>query len=422
MVKKLLKRWKRRPLLSRRAGACDFAIVVLTTGLVIFGIVMVFSASYYFSLNNTGSPYGYLRKQTLWAIIGFAIMYGCSKLDYHAWRRWSIYIILGSLFLLVLVLTPLGTNVNGATRWLYIGPVSIMPGEIAKWAVIIFVAAYFSADAKRIKTVRYEIVPMVILVGVFCGLIVKQPNLSTAMTLAGIVFLMMVIAGLKRIWIILTAALGSGAIVFVLSAREFLSGSNAYWAKRITSFMNPFADAKGDGYQVVQSLLALGTGGLKGLGLGHSIQKNLYLPEPQNDFILSIIGEELGFIGICALLCVFLLLLWRCLIVSMNAPDRMGMLLAGGYGVMIGVQVILNVAVVTSSMPPTGVALPFISYGGNTLWVCMAGIGITLNVSRQIPSGGAEPAAPRQRSRERASGGRKRKKRAVARRRTAAES
>ena len=420
MVNKLLKKWRRRPLLTRRAGSCDFAIVAMTTGLVIFGIVMVFSASYYFSLNNTGSPYGYLRKQTLWAVIGFAIMYGCSKIDYHAWRRGAIHIVLISIVLLVLVLTPLGTNVNGATRWLYIGPLSIMPGEIAKWAVIIFVAAYFSADSRRIKSVKDGIIPMFILCLIFGGLIAKQPNLSTAGTLVFIVFFMMVIAGLKKIWITVAGAFAAGGVVFVVSAHELLKGSNAYWAKRMTSFMNPFADAKGDGYQVVQSLLALGTGGLKGLGLGHSIQKNLYLPEPQNDFILSIIGEELGFIGICFLLCVFLVLLWRCLVVSMNAPDKMGMLLAGGYGVMIGIQVILNVAIVTSTMPPTGVALPFISYGGNTLWVCMAGMGITLNVSRQISNGTPEH-ADRESRREKTARKNTRKRRPSLRRRRAAK-
>ncbi len=383
MGKKLRKKW-RRPAIHRKAGDCDFSIVFLTTALVIFGVVMVFSASYYFSLNNAGTPYSYLKKQTIWAIIGFGLMYGMSKLDYHYLRRWSFYILMFSALLLVLVLTPLGTNVNGATRWIYIGPISIMPGEIAKLAVIIFVAAYFSADAKRIKTVKGAILPMSLLVLVFCGLIAKQPNLSTAITLAGIIFLMMVVAGLKKIWITLVAGIGVAGCVFVVSAHELLKNSDAYWAKRLTSFMNPFADARGDGYQVVQSLLALGTGGLKGLGLGHSIQKNLYLPEPQNDFILSIIGEECGFVGILILLCVFLLLLFRCLMVAMDAPDRLGMLLAAGCGVMIGLQVILNVAVVTSSMPPTGIALPFISYGGNTLWVCMGGMGIVLNVSRHI--------------------------------------
>lgn len=388
MVKKLLKRWRIRPFLKRKLGDSDFGIIFLTIALVIFGVVMVFSASYYYSLNNTGSPYGYLKKQTVWALIGFGLMYAFSKLDYHFWRRASIWILLGSLVLLLLVLTPLGTNVNGATRWIYIGPLSIMPGELAKGAIIVYAAAYYSANTKRIKSFTQGVLPMAAVVAVFCGLIVKQPNLSTAITLAGIVFLMMVVAGLNRFWIVLAAVVSVGGAAFVVSAREFLSGSSAYWARRITSFMNPFADAKGDGYQVVQSLLALGTGGLKGLGLGRSIQKNLYLPEPQNDFILSIIGEELGFIGVLFLLCVFLLLVWRCLVISMRAPDRMGMLLAAGFGIMIGVQVILNVAVVTSSMPPTGVALPFISYGGNSLWIFMGGMGITLNISRQISGGG----------------------------------
>ena len=191
----------------------------------------------------------------------------------------------------------------------------------------------------------------------------------------------MFLAGLPLVYLFGLMGLGGAGIAFVIAFGDHLGMD--HWKARFISFLDPFADAAGDGFQVVQSLLALGSGGLFGTGLGKSIQKNLYLPEPQNDFILAIIGEELGLIGLILLLAVYCALVWRGFHVALNAPDTFGMLLAGGVSIMIGLQVILNVAVVTSSMPPTGIALPFISYGGNALWICMASIGILLNISRQ---------------------------------------
>ena len=376
----------RLSLKKKNAKPCDFLMLVLTVILVIFGIGMVFSASYYKALNSpSGSPFTYLEKQGVFAMIGAVIMYVCSYLDYHLWQRYSLVILAIAVALLVLVLL-IGTNVNGAKRWIYIGPISIMPGEIAKFAMICFMSAYFSGSPDRAK-LKGLIIPVILTLGV-AGLIILQPNLSTAITVCGIVFGMAFIAGLH--WGYIVGLLGAGAAAFVV-----LANSGTYWAARITSFQNPFKDSSGDGWQAVQSLLALGTGGLSGLGIGKSIQKNLYLPEPQNDFILAIIGEELGLIGILVLLLVFALLIWRCLRTAIKAPDRFGMLMASGVGVMIGLQVILNVAVVTSSMPPTGVALPFISYGGNSLWIFMGSVGILLNISRQIDEAPKEDPAKR---------------------------
>jgi cell division protein FtsW len=362
----------------------DFTVVILVVALVIFGVVMVFSASYYNSLNDTGSPYGYLKKQLFFAVTGFVIMYIMSIVDYHIFKKLAVPLVIISIILLLLLFTGLGLNVNGATRWIRLGPLSIMPGEIAKVAVIAYVAFYLSPDPKRVLSIKEGILPMLLLAGVFGILIIKQPNLSTAITVVGIIFGMMFLAGLEWKWIIGAIVIGGGGLLA-------LSRTGTYWGKRLTSFVNPFQDPQGDGFQAVQSLLALGTGGLFGLGLGKSVQKNLYLPEPQNDFILAIIGEELGLVGVLILLTVFAVLIWRCFIVTMNAPDRFGMLLAGGITLMIGIQVILNVAVVTSSMPPTGIALPFVSYGGNALWIMMGATGVLLNVSRKSVSA-AKPA------------------------------
>ena len=369
-----------KPKGTKNLRQSDFLIIALTTILVIFGVVMVFSASYYKSINDNGSPYSYLLKQGFFALTGFVIMAGCSLFDYHHYRRFCNLILLLSLVLLGLVFSPLGRTAGGATRAVYLG-ITIMPGEIAKLAIIIFVAAFLSRDPKCILSLKRGIAPVFGVMGVVAFLIIRQPNLSTAITICGIVVGIMFLAGLKWRYIISAGILGCTGIAFLVSFGDQLG--LAHVKKRVTSFMDPFADAAGDGFQVVQSLLALGSGGLFGLGLGKSIQKNLYLPEPQNDFILAIIGEELGLIGILMLLLVYAALIWRGFHIAMNAPDFYGMLLAGGITIMIGLQVILNVAVVTSSMPPTGIALPFISYGGNALWICMAAMGILLNISRQ---------------------------------------
>lgn len=358
----------------------DFVIVALVTVLVIFGVVMVFSASYYKSINEESSPYYFLIRQGIFAVAGFGLMAFFSVVDYHLYRRLSVLILAVSFVLLVLVFTPLGASEGGATRAIYIG-FTIMPGEISKLAVIIFTAAYLASDPKLILSFRKGVLPLLLVMGVFAGLIIKQPNLSTAITVCGIIVGVMFLAGLQWRYIIGAGILGSGGIAALVLVGDQIGA--AHWKKRIVSFMDPFADALNEGFQVVQSLLALGSGGLFGLGLGKSIQKNLYLPEPQNDFIIAIIGEELGFVGLAILMTVYAVLIWRCFHVCINAPDRFGMLLAGGITIMLGLQVILNLAVVTSSMPPTGIALPFISYGGNALWILMASMGIILNISRR---------------------------------------
>lgn len=354
----------------------DFWITALTTALTIFGVVMVFSASYYNALNSAAQdPFAYLKKQAAFALIGFFLMWALSRIDYHIFQKFSFWILLVSILLLVAVLTPIGVTVNGATRWIPVGPVTIMPGEIAKAAMICFTAAFLTNFPDAIhKFSGYLVIGLVTAV-VFI-LIFRQPNLSTGLTVVLIVLSIMFLDGMSK-------KVLSGMVALGVIGMVGLSMTGTYWADRILSFLNPFKDPSGDGYQVVQSLLALGTGGLQGLGLGKSIQKNLYLPEPQNDFISAIIGEELGLIGMLLMMLAFALLIWRGMKAAMNAPDRFGMLMAGGITSMIAIQVILNIAVVTSSMPPTGIALPFISYGGNALWICMGSMGILLNITRQ---------------------------------------
>ncbi|MEG0830532.1 MAG: putative lipid II flippase FtsW [Anaerovoracaceae bacterium] len=354
-------------------------LIIITIILVLFGIIMVFSASYYSSINTTenGSPYSYLIKTIIYAVLGFIIMWFTGIFDYRRYKKLALIFLGISIVLLVLLIIPgVGITTNGATRWLGTGAFTIMPGEIAKIAVIIFVARFLSQDPSRIRSFTKGILPLLALCGVCGGLIYLQPNLSTAITIIAIIIMMMFVAGLSWYWC------GGIIGVGVAGITTLLITDNGFWNERFTSFLNPFADALGDGYQVVQSLLALGSGGLFGVGLGKSVQKNLYLPEPQNDFILAIIGEELGFIGIIVLLIMYAILIWRGIHIALNAPDQFGLLLASGITIMLAIQVILNVAVVTSSMPPTGITLPLVSYGGNALWLFMGSMGILANISR----------------------------------------
>lgn len=365
---------------NEKLRPADFKLMIVTIALVIFGIIMVFSASYYYSISQDGSAYSYLKRHVIWAIIGFAAMMFGASFDYRNYKKLALPgLVLGAV-LLALIFTPLGLKINGATRWIGVGPITVMPGELAKLFTILFVAWYLSEDRERIKSFKRGILPMLGLMAVYAGMIIKQPNLSTAITVCGIIVAMMLVAGMK--WRYVFCTLGAG-VAGILSILVFMK--DGYWYKRLVSFTDPFADPLNDGYQAVQSLLALGSGGLFGVGLGKSVQKNLYLPEPQNDFILAIIGEELGFVGVLCLMIVYCLFLWRGIHIAINAPDQFGMLLASGIVLMVAIQVILNIAVVTSSMPATGINLPFISYGGNALLIFMFSAGVLANISRHGP-------------------------------------
>lgn len=355
----------------------DFVLTILMMGLVVFGIIMVFSASYYVAISDYGNPYYYLIRDSIWAVLGLIAFSFCVVFDYHHYRKFAPLLMILSLIFLALTLTSLGHSVNGAARWLKVGPITFMPGEVAKICAILFTAKYLSDKPNRIRSFKDGVLPMVLLAGAYFGLIMKQPNMSTAITVGSIVVGIMFVAGLNIAYLIgigITGCVGVLALIF--------SPGGAYRLKRMTSFMDPFADPLGTGWQVTQSLMALGSGGLFGVGLGKSIQKTLYLPEPQNDFIFAIIGEELGYIGCLILIAVYVVLIWRCAHIALNAPDMFGMLVASGITIMFAVQVMMNIAVVTSSMPPTGIILPFVSFGGNALLLCMASMGIMLNISR----------------------------------------
>lgn len=360
-----------------RMKSGDFALTILVLALVVFGVIMVFSSSYYSAINDTGDPYAYLKRDVVWAVLGLGAMLFCAMFDYRIYGKAAPAILIISITLLGLLFTPLGVARNNATRWIGVGEFTIMPGEVAKIAAIIFVAWYLSRDPKRIRSFAKGVLPLMGLCVLYFGMIILQPNLSTAITICGIIIGMMFVAGLNILYLVGIVGAGAAGVAYMI-----LTDEDGYRMKRLTSFLDPFQDPLGDGYQVIQSLLALGSGGLFGVGLGKSIQKTLYLPEPQNDFIFAIIGEELGFIGCLLLIACYIVLIWRGIHIALNAPDMFGTLLASGITIMLALQVVLNIAVVTSSIPPTGITLPFVSYGGNALVLFMGCMGILLNISR----------------------------------------
>ena len=361
--------------LGRVVSGYDFGVVVFVLVLSLFGIAMVFSAGYYQTINTANpNPTYYLVRQAVWVVSGLFIMLVVANIDYHVYMKISNLIMIISLGLLVAVILTSST-VGGAQRGLF--GLNITPSEFSKVAIIVFTSCYLVKDPSAIRSAK-GLGVLLIVMGLHFYLIVRQPNLSTAIVLVAIMISIMLVAGLNILFMALPAAGAVAGYFYIITAKV-----PEHWYNRINSFMDPFADRQGSGYQVTQGLIALGNGGLKGLGFGRSVAKTLYLPDPQNDFILAVIGEELGYIGFVLLMLVYIILICRLFMVALKARDKLGFYLATGVAVMLGLQVIINVAVVTSSMPATGITLPFISYGGTSMWSFMIAIGIALNVSRK---------------------------------------
>ena len=363
--------------LGELLGGYDFGVIILVLILSFFGVAMVFSAGYYTTLTlPTPDPLYYLRRQLMWVLTGFIWMILFANINYRIYRKTYPIAAVLSLALLIIVLL-VGTSVNNAQRWIEIAGVRVTPSEFSKVFMIIFTAGFLAKDSNNIRTIK-GLTVLLIMMGAHAWLIMIQPNLSTAMVIVMIIIAIMVVAGLNWFFLVVPAMGAVGLYFYIMTSRTPL-----HWYTRISSFMDPFADRQGDGYQVTQGLIALGNGGLRGLGFGNSVSKNLYLPEPQNDFILAILGEELGFVGFVILMALYMFLVYRLFMIALNARDKLGLYLVTGVGAMLGLQVIINVAVVTSSMPATGITLPFISYGGTSIWAFMMAMGIALNVSKQ---------------------------------------
>ncbi|MCI8490584.1 MAG: cell division protein FtsW [Lachnospiraceae bacterium] len=352
----------------------DYTLLFIIIFLVGFGLVMLYSTSSYNArLNFNGDSAYYLKRQLTASLLGFAAMLVVSRIDYHIWLRLSVLLYAGAFGLCFLVIF-IGANINGSTRWLRLGPLSFQPSELAKMAVIVFLSAVISQAPKKIgdfkilcKLVGFTVGPMFLVVGF--------SNLSTAIIIAGVGACVVFVASPKYLqFILLGLGTAAGGAVLLFTA--------AYRAERIQVWLHPEEHEKG--YQTLQGLYAIGSGGLFGKGLGESMQKLGFVPEAQNDMIFSIICEELGLFGAVCVILLFLLMIWRFLVIANNAPDLFGALMVVGIMGHIAIQVILNIAVVTNSIPNTGVTLPFISYGGTSVAILLTEMGLALSVSRSI--------------------------------------
>ena len=338
--------------LLRPLPAMDLPFLILVLTLVGFGLVMLYSASSAVALYRRGDAWAYVRPQLLYAAMGIGAMWAASRVDYHIYHKLAWPLLALSLVLLVVVLFM--PEYNGCKRWLVLpGLGTLQPSEIAKFAVVLVFAHIISLNHSRMESFAVGVVPFALVLGAVAVLMLLEPHLSGTVLILGI-----------------------GAAIVIMPDLV------PYAASRLSSWLDPFADPLGDGHQTIQSLYAIGSGGAVGLGLGNSRQKHLFVPEPQNDFIFSILCEELGFVGACAVILLFSLLLLRGVTLAAHAPDRFGALLVVGFVVQVALQAVLNIAVVTNTIPNTGISLPFFSSGGTSLMMLLGEMGIVLSVSR----------------------------------------
>ena len=360
-----------------KGGNYDVTLIAVIFILVFFGLVMVFSASAPTALAYEGNEYHFIIRQGICAILGFFAMFICANIDYHIYGKWAFPILVASLLILFTVYIPgIGMVINDARRWIGIGGLSLQPSEITKIGVIIFFSYSLSIMKSKIRQFWRGVMMYLVILGIFAIVLMKQPHFSCTVVLCLSCVVIMFVAGAK-IWHFGVLAVLAGIAGTILVLKE------PYRLERVLTFLEPFADTADSGYQITNSLYAIGSGGLFGLGLGMSRQKLLYLPEPHNDFIFAIICEELGLLGALVVVVLFGMLIWRGYRIAQTARDSYGSYLATGITSLIGIQTVLNIAVVTSSVPVTGVALPFFSYGGTSLVIMLASIGILLNVSKQ---------------------------------------
>lgn len=358
--------------------APDFIILFVVITLMAIGLIMILSASSIRALSEYHDSYYLFKHQLQWSGVAIVALIFFMNIDYHFYQRYAGIILIVTIVGLVLVLIPfLGRVHGGSRRWIEVGPIGIQPSELAKIGMVIYLAYYFSKKGDKIKSFVKGLMPPIIVLGVIFLLILLEPDLGTAVTIAGTFFLMLFAAGARVLHL-------TGLVVSGVPMMIYFIFSEDYRRERLLSFLDPWADPLDTGYHIIQSLLALGSGGIFGVGLGQSKQKFLYLPEPGTDFIFAVLGEELGLIGTLLVLSLFFLLAWRGLKIATSVPDMFGSMLAVGITSMIIIQAIINIGVVTASMPITGITLPFISYGGTSLVIMMSAIGILLNISRQV--------------------------------------
>ena len=366
---------KQKRATAKRLPHMDATFLIIILVLLTFGLIMLFSASYAYAYYQYGDSLYFIKRQAIFAVMGIAGMLFVSCINYHVLLKFVPWFFGGGLLLLVIVLFM--PEQKGARRWIDLKIITFQPSEIMKFALVLLFAYLIMKNYDKMSTFRYGVLPFMIPLGIVCVLMILEPHLSGTVLIVSIALVMMFVGGVKyRYYVALLIIAALGVLLVILY------GGIGYVEARLASWLDPFSDPQGDTYQTVQSLLAIGSGGFTGLGLGNSRQKYLYLPEPQNDFIFSIVCEELGFIGAVVLVTLFALFVVRGFIIASRAPDKFGSMLAVGLTAQIGIQVIVNIAVVTNTVPNTGISLPFFSYGGTALLMQLLQMGVVLNISR----------------------------------------
>lgn len=374
MAKSAVKKRKTK----KNYGKMDLTFFALVIILLTVGLVMLFSASYAYSLEYYNNSYKFIVRQAAFGAVGVVIMLVISRIPYNFWKKfsWAAYGITVLMLIILLIFPPMVSGMD-VKRWMAIGSFTFQPSEIAKFAIILLFSALISSNYKQMKDIKF-IGFLIAILAFTCALIVLEPHLSATVLVLAIGVVLLVVGGLSMKFIIGGAIAGAvGAVIFVLS------GAISYVADRLNYWIDPWSDAQGKGFQTIQSLLAIGSGGILGRGIGQSRQKYLYLPEPHNDFIFSIVCEELGLIGAAVIILLFCLLVWRGFTIAMRSKDKFGSLMALGLTFQVGLQAMLNIWVVTNTIPNTGISLPFFSYGGTSLVILLAEMGIVLSVSRE---------------------------------------
>lgn len=356
-----------------RRVAFDYQFLFVTLILILFGLVMLYSASSSRAYATSGDSLMFVKGQLMGILMGFVAMFICAKIDYHILVKFSPILYAFGLALLLLVLIPgVGTTTNGATRWLF----GFQPSELMKFAIILFVAYYLNRNRQYLDKFFRGFCPCLLIVGAVAVLLMLEPHFSATILVLFTTLMMMFAAGgkLRHFLYIVCGVAVLGAVMIIIEPYRF---------ERITSFLDPFADKQGAGWQIVQSLYAIGSGGIFGVGFGKSRQKYMSLPEPHNDFIFSVIAEELGWVGVIIVIALFAYLVYRGIKIAYKAPDMLGRVIVVGVVVIIGIQAVINIGVVTATLPVTGMPLPFFSYGGTAMTFTLAEIGLVLNVSKQ---------------------------------------
>lgn len=362
---------------AAKLGRIDITFLSFVLILLTIGLVMLFSASYAYSLEYYKNSYMFITRQSGFAAFGVAVMFIMSRIDYHFWRKfaWVIYIVTLVILLVLLIMPPMVSGMD-VKRWLVIGPINFQPSEIAKFSIVLLFSSMLAAHYKEVKNIAF-IGTMVAILGITCVLIVLEPHLSATVLVFCIGVVLLIVGGLPKRYIFGGIGAGVAGVAILI-----FSGAISYGSDRIKYWLDPWSDPMGKGFQTIQSLLAIGSGGILGRGIGQSRQKYLWVPEPHNDFIFSIVCEELGLIGAVVIILLFCLLIWRGFTIAMHAPDKFGSLMAIGLTFQVGLQAMLNIWVVTNTIPNTGISLPFFSYGGTSLVILLAQMGIILSISR----------------------------------------